>query len=185
MAAALVTATFALPSAGADRRYHAEIGPPYQRLIERVAQRHKLNPRLLQALVEVESARNADAVSHAGAVGLAQLMPQTARRFGVSDRTDPAENLDGGARYLAWLLQRYRNDIPLALAAYNAGEGNVDRHGGIPPFAETQGFVRRVLRKAGMSDLIGGGAERVTRAPPARVDRTPDGRIQLTNVPSR
>jgi soluble lytic murein transglycosylase-like protein len=160
------------------------IGPPYQRLIERVAERHELDAKLLAALVEVESARQARVVSHAGAVGLAQLMPETARRFGVEDPRDPADNLDGGARYLSWLLRRYEGSVPLALAAYNAGEGNVDRYGGIPPFRETQGFVRRVLRRAGMSTLLsGGGAPPARRGPPARVVVGQDGAITLTNVP--
>lgn len=160
------------------------IGPPYQRLIERVAERHELDAKLLAALVEVESARQSTVVSHAGAVGLAQLMPETARRFGVEDPRDPADNLDGGARYLAWLLRRYEGSVPLALAAYNAGEGNVDRYGGIPPFRETQGFVRKVLRRAGMSTLLSGaGDPPARRGPPARVVVGQDGAITLTNVP--
>lgn len=168
-------------------RWDPAVGPPYQRLIERVAARHKLEPRLLAALVEVESARDAEAVSRAGAIGLAQLMPTTALRFGVEDITDPADNLDGGARYLAWLIRRFDGNLPLALAAYNAGEGAVDRYRGIPPYRETQGFVRRVLSKAGLSHLLTGSMARAgsPAAAPPRVEMNDAGSIVLTNVPHR
>lgn len=106
-----------------------------------------LAPSLLRAVVQQESAFNPAAVSRAGAAGLMQLMPGTARRFGVHDRFDPAQNLRGGAAYLAWLLRHFNHDTDLALAAYNAGEGSVHRHGNqIPPFAETQAYVRSVRR---------------------------------------
>ncbi|RMG49188.1 MAG: lytic transglycosylase domain-containing protein [Acidobacteria bacterium] len=153
------------------------IGPPYQRLIERVARRHGLDPRLLAALVEEESAREPGAVSRAGAVGLAQLMPETARRFGVADPSDPEENLEGGARYLRWLLDRYAGDVVRALAAYNAGEGAVDRFGGVPPYPETRRFVRQVLRRAGLA----AGRRRAPAA--ARLLRAPDGTPVITNAP--
>lgn len=116
-------------------------------LIERAAMESGLAPSLLRAVVQQESAFNPAAVSRAGAAGLMQLMPGTARRFGVHDRFDPAQNLRGGAAYLAWLLRHFNHDIDLALAAYNAGEGSVHRHGNqIPPFAETQAYVRSVRR---------------------------------------
>ncbi len=150
---------------------------PYQRLIERVAARHALDPKLLGALVDAESAREADAVSHAGARGLAQLMPETARRFGVVHLDDPEENLEGAARYLKWLLARFDGRVELALAAYNAGEGAVDRHGGIPPYKETQRFVRKVMRRAGL-DLSG---QKRTSPKPARLLRSEAGRWVLTN----
>ena len=161
------------------------VGPPFQRLIENVASRYRIDPDLLSALVEVESARNPRAVSRAGAVGLTQLMPATAKRFGVRDRTDPESNLEGGARYLAWLLERYEGNIPLALAAYNAGEGNVDRYSGIPPFPETRGYVKRVMSRAGMSGGAGvaSAASSVARKGPprARLVKSSDGSIELTN----
>lgn len=157
--------------------------------IRAAAERHGLDPKLLTALVRAESGFKATAVSHAGAIGLAQLMPPTAARFGVKDINDPAENLEGGARYLAWLIRRYDGNLPLAVAAYNAGEGAVDRHRGIPPYRETQVFVRRVLRKAGMSHLLTGRtattAGSAPPAPPPRVERGDGDSVVLTNVPRR
>lgn len=99
---------------------------------------------LVRAVIHAESAFRADAVSHAGAQGLMQLIPATAKRFGVSDSFDPAQNIQGGTQYLAWLLDRYDGDITKAVAAYNAGEGAVDRHKGVPPYRETRGYVQRV-----------------------------------------
>lgn len=135
---------------------------------------------LLAALVEVESARRADAVSPKGARGLGQLMPGTARRFGVDDVHNPRQNLDGAARYLSWLIERYNGDLGLALAAYNAGEQAVDRHGGIPDYPETVSFVSKVLDRAGLS------RKSFKRKPgdpePVRVVRRQDGKLLLTNV---
>jgi hypothetical protein len=114
--------------------------------IQRIAKQHGLDPRLMQAVISAESSFNPRAVSHAGAMGLMQLMPGTARRFGVSDPFDPEQNMDGGARYLRWLLDKFNNDRVLALAAYNAGENAVIKYGHrIPPYAETQTYISRVL----------------------------------------
>jgi len=156
----------------------AALGKPYQLLIERTAERHQLDPLLLAALVEVESGRNAGAVSPKGARGLGQLMPATARRFDVADVHDPAENLDGAARYLAWLIERYQGDLTLALAAYNAGEGAVDRHLGVPPYPETRAYVRKVLGRAGLH----GGAVRRRGPDPVRLLRQSDGTVLITNL---
>ncbi|MFQ1699124.1 lytic transglycosylase domain-containing protein [Loktanella agnita] len=104
-----------------------------------------VSPALVLAVISVESAGHADAVSSAGATGLMQLMPATAARFGVVDRTDPADNIKGGVAYLSWLLGHFGNDPVLVLAGYNAGEGNVARHEGVPPFAETRAYVPKVL----------------------------------------
>jgi soluble lytic murein transglycosylase-like protein len=112
------------------------------------AQRHGLDPDLVRAVVAVESGFRPDAVSPKGAQGLMQLMPRTARSLGVKDAFDPADNLDGGARHLRALVTRYGGDVKRALAAYNAGEGAVARHGGIPPFPETRAYVRKVLERA-------------------------------------
>lgn len=109
----------------------------------RAAGRHGVPEDLFLRLVQQESGWNAGAVSPKGALGLAQLMPATARKLGV-DPSDPRQNLDGGARYLAAQYRKYR-DWALALAAYNAGPGAVDRHGGIPPYRETQGYVAAIL----------------------------------------
>ncbi len=116
-------------------------------IIEKAAAAAAVEPDLLRAVIVVESGFNARAVSKAGAVGLMQLMPATARRYGVSDRFDPEQNVHAGARYLQALIKRYGSDIKIALAAYNAGEEAVDRCGRcIPRYRETQAYVPRVWR---------------------------------------
>ena len=130
-------------SLAAMRARRASLSP----LIERAAQENQLLPALVHAVIRAESAYRSDAVSSKGAVGLMQLMPATAERYGVVDRRDPAQNLSGGSRYLRDLLQMFDGDLRLALAAYNAGEQAVIRHGNaIPPYAETQDYVRKVIR---------------------------------------
>jgi soluble lytic murein transglycosylase-like protein len=114
-------------------------------LITAAARQHALFPDLIAAMVKVESNFNPRAVSRRGAQGLLQLMPETARLLGVSDPFDPWQNLEGGSRYLRLLLDRFRGDLVLALAAYNAGEKAVEKHGGLPPFTETRQYVDRVL----------------------------------------
>ncbi len=115
-------------------------------IIEQAALAASVQADLLRAVIVVESGFNARAKSGRGAVGLMQLMPATARRFGVTDRYDPKQNVHGGAHFLKSLIDRYDNDIKLALAAYNAGENAVDRCGGcIPPYKETQAYVPKVL----------------------------------------
>jgi soluble lytic murein transglycosylase-like protein len=99
---------------------------------------------VVRAIIHAESAYRPHVQSNKGAQGLMQLIPATARRFGVSDSFDPAQNIDGGVQYLAWLLKRYGQDVTLASAAYNAGEGAVDKYGGVPPYRETQNYVIRV-----------------------------------------
>lgn len=123
----------------------------FRALFEEAARRYGLDPGLLWAVARAESGLNPAAVSPAGAVGLMQLMPSTARALGVSDPFDPVQNVDAGARYLRQQLERF-GDIRLALAAYNAGPGAVQRYGGIPPYRETRQYVERVLalwREAG------------------------------------
>lgn len=113
--------------------------------IHHIAAKHRLDPALMHAVIHAESAYNPQAVSPKGAMGLMQLMPGTAARFGVSNPYDPVANMDGGARYLRWLLDQFQ-DTRLAVAAYNAGEGAVQRYGNqVPPFSETQTYVVRVL----------------------------------------
>ncbi len=112
-------------------------------LVDRLAAAHGVDPRLVHAVVTVESGYRPAAVSPKGAMGLMQLMPATARRYAVADPFDPGANLDAGIRHLKTLLERFA--LPVALAAYNAGEGAVERFGGIPPYAETRDYVRQVL----------------------------------------
>lgn len=113
-------------------------------IIARIAYQHEIRPSFIHAVIKAESNYNPGAVSYKGAVGLMQLMPRTAARYGVRNRFDPLQNIEGGVRYLRDLLDRYDGNHRLALAAYNAGEGAVDRFGGMPPFAETRRFVPRV-----------------------------------------
>jgi hypothetical protein len=122
----------------------AGIRTPFAAEIDAAAARHGVDPHLLRGLIRAESNFDPNARSPAGAIGLCQLMPGTAAGLGV-DPTDPRQNLDGGAKLLAYLLRKYDADVRLALAAYNAGEGNVDEHGGVPPFEETQEYIPRVL----------------------------------------
>jgi soluble lytic murein transglycosylase-like protein len=118
----------------------------YSPVVDAVAHSYQLESALLHAVISAESAYNPYAVSRKGAMGLMQLMPETAQRYGVSDRQDPMENLRGGAQYLRDLLQLFNDDLSLAVAAYNAGEGAVLQYGNrIPPFPETRTYVSRVL----------------------------------------
>ncbi len=136
-------------SAGTNRQRQVATPGPFAPLIERQARAKGVDPELVHAVIRAESAYRADAISPKGAVGLMQLMPATARRFGVVDREHPESNVSAGTAYLRLLLDRF-NSVPLALAAYNAGEGAVMRHGNqIPPYAETRGYVARILRDYG------------------------------------
>lgn len=105
----------------------------------------RVSPALVLAVIGIESGGRAEAVSSAGAVGLMQLIPATAERFGVTDSRDPAQNIRGGVAYLDWLLKEFASDPVMALAAYNAGEGAVRKNGGVPPYAETRAYVPKVL----------------------------------------
>lgn len=119
----------------------------YDPIIKKAAEAFNMDFSLIKAVIDAESSFNPEAVSSAGAKGLMQLMPATAKALGVSDSANPLENIMGGARYLKGLLERFDNNEQLALAAYNAGPGRVKQYGGIPPFKETQAYVKRVLEK--------------------------------------
>jgi soluble lytic murein transglycosylase-like protein len=116
----------------------------YQNEIAAASREFGVEEAVLRAIMHAESSYNPMALSHAGAQGLMQLMPGTARRFGVTDAYNASQNIRGGAQYLAWLLKRFNGNLTLAAAGYNAGEGAVDRHGGVPPYRETQRYVERV-----------------------------------------
>jgi soluble lytic murein transglycosylase-like protein len=116
-----------------------------EQLVDQNAATWQVDPALIKAVIANESAFDANATSRAGAMGLMQLMPETASKLGVANAYNPAQNVAGGTRYLKGLLQRFNGDLRLAIAAYNAGPQAVDKHGGIPPYAETQNYVTSVL----------------------------------------
>lgn len=159
----------------------------FRPLIEAAAIGEGVDHRLLTAIIQVESAFNPGATSRRGAQGLMQLMPGTAEEYAVRDPYDPEENIRGGARYLRRLLDLFAGNLPLTLAAYNAGEAAVQRFAGIPPFGETREYVRRVqarYRALGGSHPLA--RPRVQAPDPAgRVYRTrdPEGRLRYTNLP--
>ena len=118
-------------------------------IIYRAAEKQGLDPRFVHAVIWQESRYKPKALSHAGAQGLMQLMPATARRFGCDNANDPEKNVAAGTKYLSWLLKRFKGNVGLALAGYNAGEGAVDKYDGIPPYNETQNYVRKITAQYG------------------------------------
>lgn len=136
----LATLTGGLPTSG---------DPTLDSIILMASEREGIDPRFTHAVIWQESRYQPRAVSHAGAQGLMQLMPGTAKRFGCNDSNDAAANVKAGTKYLAWLLKRFDGNIELALAGYNAGEGAVDKYQGIPPYKETQNYVRKITAKYG------------------------------------
>ena len=118
-------------------------------IIYRAGGRHGIDPRFIHAVIWQESKYKSKALSHAGAQGLMQLMPATARRFGCTDPHDMASNVEAGTKYLRWLLKRFNGDVALTLAGYNAGEGAVDKYHGVPPYSETQNYVRKIVANYG------------------------------------
>jgi hypothetical protein len=153
---------------------------PYVQEIKDAAERYGVPIKLVSAVIRAESGFNARAVSPKGARGLMQLMPTTAATLGVRNSFDPRENIDGGVRHLRSLIDRFPNRLPLALAAYNAGEKAVVQYNGIPPYPETQDYVTKVLYFYG--GLVEGGT-----TPPTRIYQTvaPDGAIVYTNIPPK
>ena len=118
-------------------------------IIFRAGERQGVDPRFIHAVIKQESKYDPHAVSHVGARGLMQMMPATAKRFGLKDPDDAAANVEAGTKYLKWLLKRFDGDVALALAGYNAGEGAVDKYKGVPPFGETQNYVKKIVATYG------------------------------------
>ena len=185
----------AVPAAAAP--VAAESGGPYGELIRQAAARHALAPELVESVIRVESNFEPRAVSPKGARGLMQLMPATARLLGVGNVYDVRQNIEGGVRHLRTLMDRYRGNVPLALAAYNAGAEAVARYGGIPPYAETQAYVARIvglLRRAGWltaAEVAEAQAAQAAQAERAAVEarmlhryETADGRVVYSNLPA-
>lgn len=141
------------PEAGTVTKDGSGQVPKLEAMVDQVAAKYGLDPALLRAVVEVESDFNPLAVSRAGAMGLMQLMPDTARSLGVKNPFNPLENLEGGACYLKSMIGRFNGNLKLALAAYNAGPGAVERYGGVPPYGETLSYLRKINRLTG--GLIG------------------------------
>jgi soluble lytic murein transglycosylase-like protein len=151
------------------------------RIVRDAAARHNMDPALVKAVISTESGWNSQAVSRKGAVGLMQLVPGTAQRFGVNNSFDPAQNVEGGTTYLKALLDRYNGDLNKSLAAYNAGEGAVDRSGGVPAYPETRRYVQKVQDAYFRSDS---GRNSTLWSPPRkplRKDVDASGRVVFTN----
>jgi transglycosylase-like protein with SLT domain/uncharacterized protein DUF4124 len=157
---------------------------PYAREIREAAERYGVEEALIKAVIRVESGFNSRAVSPKGARGLMQLMPGTASMLGVRDSFDPRQNIDGGVRHLRALIDRFGNDLKLALAAYNAGEQAVVNNGGIPPYRETREYVTRILGLFSPSPAIAAPAP-APEPPPLRTYRVEgaDGTVIYTNIP--
>jgi soluble lytic murein transglycosylase-like protein len=123
--------------------------PQLDRIIFEVGEKQGVDPRFIHAVIWQESKYDTHARSHAGAQGLMQLIPATAERFGCDDPNDPVQNITAGTKYLSWLLKRFSGNVELALAGYNAGEGSVDKYAGIPPYNETQNYVKIISKRYG------------------------------------
>jgi len=149
----LVRALVRQPAAAA-KEPAAVPAPPLAATVDRIAQQNRISPRLVHSVIQVESNYDPNAISPKGAQGLMQLIPATAKRFGVSNAFDPEDNIQGGARYLKHLLELYKGDEALALAAYNAGEGAVSRYRGVPPYPETRQYVAKVQHRLAVGQAL-------------------------------
>jgi soluble lytic murein transglycosylase-like protein len=169
---------------GADSPVAEPAAPPsgIDEAVRRVAAEQALPAQLIHSVIKVESNYNAHAISSKGALGLMQLIPATARRFGVSDAFNPVQNIQGGAKYLRYLLDLYSENYPLALAAYNAGEGAVARYGGVPPFAETRNYVILVRRQLEQARKAAAAKTVAALAPPQAVEAKEAGPAHVVEI---
>jgi soluble lytic murein transglycosylase-like protein len=151
--------------------------------VERIAAQHSLSPQLIHSVIKVESNYNPFAVSPKGARGLMQLIPSTARRFGVSDSFNPLENIQGGAKYLKYLVDLYNGNYHLALAAYNAGEGAVAKYGGVPPYAETQNYLVLIQKQLENAQKAAAAKPRMQETKPADLAPAAPAHIQELTQP--
>jgi soluble lytic murein transglycosylase-like protein len=168
------------PSSG-KAAVQVQSGDRLDKIVSAAAARHNVDPALVKAVISTESGWNPRAISNKGAVGLMQLIPGTAQRFGVANLFDPAQNVEGGTTYLRTLLDRYNGDLMKSLAAYNAGEGAVDSSGGVPAYRETQNYVRKVTNAYFRPDS---GRDPALWSPPrapVRQEVDSNGRIVFTN----
>lgn len=170
-------------SSGGSIISSSNIPSDYLEIIDKACSRHGVDPSLVHAVVKVESDFNPYAVSRKGARGLMQLMPRTALIMNVKNAFDPTQNIDGGVKYLKQLIDRYEGNLSLALAAYNSGETAVKKWGTIPPFRETQNYVRRILKLYNGSD-VPVPANYVTRYTTIYMGYNDDGSLIVTDNPS-
>jgi soluble lytic murein transglycosylase-like protein len=175
-AAEVIAATqSASPDAAADPAVNTFTSERVNAAIELAAARNNVDPNLVRAVIKVESNFNPRAVSRKGAMGLMQLMPSTARSLRVAHPFDPTENIDAGVRHLKQLMENFGGDLKLSLAAYNAGAGAVQRHNGVPPYAETQAYVRQITSLYRNANLLPG-------ARPITVSRDAEGHLLFSNT---
>jgi soluble lytic murein transglycosylase-like protein len=166
-------------------------GAPYRQLIDEISGRHGVDPQLTEAVIEVESSFNPNAVSPMGALGLMQLIPATGERFGVSNFFDPADNIRGGVQFLSFLIDKFRGNPDLVLAAYNSGENRVEQLGRVPAIPETENYIRKVrlawerLRGSSTADMVLGSPQTTTdRETASTIYRTvgESGVLKISNI---